>query len=72
MCVVTANNEGVYSDDFKAHHFNYPINRCDEIAQVSVFLGVVGVVLFGLSQRTGEFVLGIENSINSVGGCYLR
>ena len=52
-------NYGVHPDDSKAHHFNYPINRSDEVAQVSVFLGVVGVVLFGLSRRTGEFILGI-------------
>ena len=59
-------NYGVHPDDFKAHHFNYPINRCDEVAQVSVFLGVVGVVLFGLSRRTGEFILGIVSIVLSL------
>ena len=43
------NHEGFYPDDFTAHHFNYPINRCDDVAQVLVFLGVICVVLFGLS-----------------------
>jgi len=48
---------------FKAHHFNYPINRCNEVAQVSVFLGVVGVILFGLSRRTGKFILGVVSIV---------
>ena len=55
--------EGFYPDDFKAHHFNYPINRCDEVAQVSVFISVVSVILFGLSRRTGEFILGVVSII---------
>ncbi|KIM55557.1 hypothetical protein SCLCIDRAFT_98339, partial [Scleroderma citrinum Foug A] len=46
-----------------SHHFNYPINRCDEVAQVSVFIGVVSVILFGLSRRTGEFILGVMSII---------
>ena len=49
----------VVSELYKAHHFDHPIDHCDEVAQVAVFLGVVSVVLFGLSRRSGEFFLGV-------------
>ena len=49
----------VVSELYEAHHFNHPIDHCDEFAQVAVFLGVVSIVLFGLSRRSGEFFLGV-------------
>ena len=60
---MTLNHEGVNHDDFEAHHFDYPINHCDEVAQILVFLSVVGIILFGLSWRTGKFILGVVSII---------
>ena len=53
----------VVSELYEAHHFDRPIDHCDEVAQVAVFLGVISVILFGLSQRSGEFFLGVISVI---------
>jgi hypothetical protein len=43
----------------EAHHFDLPVDLCDEIAQVSLFLGAVSVVIFGIGRRHGEFLMGV-------------
>jgi Transposase family tnp2 len=43
----------------EAHHFDLPIDLCDEVAQISLFLGAVSVVIFGISRRHGEFFMGV-------------
>ncbi|KAG1794527.1 uncharacterized protein HD556DRAFT_1441028 [Suillus plorans] len=42
-----------------SHHFDLPINLCDKVAQISLFLGAVSVVIFGISRRHGEFFMGV-------------
>ena len=46
-----------------AHHFHRPIDSRDDIAQVSIFLVVVNVVLLGASRRIGDFLLGLVSLI---------
>lgn len=42
-----------------AHHFNFPVDRYDSVAQIMMFLAVVCTVLMGLSRRMGDLILGI-------------
>ena len=46
-----------------AHHFRYPINLQDELAQVSILLAIMSVVVLGASRRIGDFLLGIATLI---------
>lgn len=51
---------------YEAHHYDLPINYCDEVAQLSLFLGAVSVVIFGISRRHGEFLMGVLSLILSL------
>ncbi|KAG1733480.1 hypothetical protein EDD22DRAFT_960202 [Suillus occidentalis] len=35
-----------------SHHYDLPIDYSDEIAQISLFLGAVSVVIFGIGRRS--------------------
>ena len=41
------------------HHFEFPIDQYDDVAQVSMFLGVVCSVIMGVSRRFGDLVMGL-------------
>ncbi|KAG2751892.1 hypothetical protein P692DRAFT_20707055, partial [Suillus brevipes Sb2] len=43
-----------------------PIDYSDEIAQISLFLGAVSVVIFGIGRRHGEFLMGVLSLILSL------
>ena len=51
---------------YKAHHYDLPIDYCDEVAQLSLFLGAVSVVIFGIGRRHGEFLMGVLSLILSL------
>ncbi|KAG2355558.1 hypothetical protein BDR07DRAFT_1381429 [Suillus spraguei] len=63
MCKLLINKEAeipVLSELFEfdsSHHYNLPINYCDKVAQLSLFLGAVSVVIFGIGHRQGEFLM---------------
>ncbi|KAF8240953.1 hypothetical protein L208DRAFT_1149888, partial [Tricholoma matsutake] len=41
------------------HHFKFPVNQYDDVAQVSMFLGVVCSVIMGVSHQFGDLIMGI-------------
>ena len=41
------------------HHFEFPVDQYDDMAQVSMFLGVVCSVIMGVSRRFRDLVIGI-------------
>lgn len=41
------------------HHYQRPIDRCDEVAQVSIFLGVFCAVVLHISRRASDFIMGV-------------
>ena len=41
------------------HHYHHPIDRCDEVTQVSIFLGVLCSVILGISQCTSDLIMGL-------------
>ncbi|KAF9471042.1 hypothetical protein BDN70DRAFT_791287, partial [Pholiota conissans] len=41
------------------HLFNVPINDHDPVAQIAMFIAVICNVMFGLSRRMGDLVLGL-------------
>jgi hypothetical protein len=45
------------------HHYDIPVNAHNELLQVSLFLGVVCVVIGGLSRGFGDLIMGIINII---------
>ncbi|KIK35400.1 hypothetical protein CY34DRAFT_96153, partial [Suillus luteus UH-Slu-Lm8-n1] len=49
-----------------SHHYDLPIDYADEIVQVSLFLGAVSVVIFGIGRRHGEFLMGVLSLILSL------
>ncbi|KAG1765363.1 hypothetical protein EDD22DRAFT_951180 [Suillus occidentalis] len=49
-----------------SHHYDLPIDYCDEVAQLSLFLGAVSVVIFGIGRRHGEFLMGVLSLILSL------
>ncbi|KAF8523542.1 hypothetical protein BU17DRAFT_85896 [Hysterangium stoloniferum] len=49
-------NDPVYVDC--AHHYDIPVNRMTDIAQVSVFLGVVCSIIIGVSCQAGQKLMG--------------
>jgi hypothetical protein len=40
-------------------HFEFPIDQYDDMAQVSIFLGIVCSVIMGVSHRFGDLIMGI-------------
>ena len=44
---------------FLVHHFNRTINSCYKVVQVSLFLSIISMVLFGVSQACEDFFLGV-------------
>ncbi|KAG1905192.1 uncharacterized protein F5891DRAFT_1183129 [Suillus fuscotomentosus] len=59
LAVITMALRNVKYKIHEAHHFDLPIDLCDEVAQISLFLGAVSVVIFGISRRHGEFFMGV-------------
>ncbi|KAG1728749.1 uncharacterized protein EDB91DRAFT_1253348 [Suillus paluster] len=49
-----------------SRHYNLSINYSNEIAQVSLFLGAVSIVIFGIGRRHGEFLMGVLSLILSL------
>ncbi|KAG2745381.1 hypothetical protein P692DRAFT_20877765 [Suillus brevipes Sb2] len=49
-----------------SHHYDLPIDYADEIVQVSLFLGAVSVIIFGIGRRHGEFLMGVLSLILSL------
>ncbi|KAF8572646.1 hypothetical protein K439DRAFT_1247503, partial [Ramaria rubella] len=43
-----------------------PINRSDEVAQITMFLAVVCTVIMGVSHCVGDFILGITSVLLSL------
>ena len=41
------------------HHYRHPIDCCDEVAQVSIFLGVLCSVILGISRRASDLIMGL-------------
>ncbi|KAF8219447.1 hypothetical protein L208DRAFT_1339989, partial [Tricholoma matsutake] len=41
------------------HHFEFPVDQYDDVAQVSMFWGIVCSVIMGVSCRFGDLVMGI-------------
>ncbi|KAH7917398.1 hypothetical protein BV22DRAFT_977066, partial [Leucogyrophana mollusca] len=41
------------------HLYDLPVDRCDQVAQVSIFLGVACSVLFGVSRHAGNLIMGL-------------
>ncbi|KAF8219421.1 hypothetical protein L208DRAFT_1202619, partial [Tricholoma matsutake] len=41
------------------HHFEFPVNQYDNVAQVSMFFGVVCSVIMGVSCQFGDLIMGI-------------
>lgn len=50
-----------YSNLHPDHHFEIPIERCDVIAQVAIFLGVICTVMMCVSRRFGDLIMGTVN-----------
>jgi hypothetical protein len=48
---------------YEAHYYDLPIDHCDKIAQVSLFLAAVSVIIFGIGRRHGEFLIGVLSLI---------
>ncbi|KAF8573982.1 hypothetical protein K439DRAFT_1275406, partial [Ramaria rubella] len=48
------------------HLLASPIDRLDEVAQITMFLAVVCTVIMGVSCRVGYFVLGITSVLLSL------
>jgi hypothetical protein len=49
-------NSAKYPPD---HHYEVPADRCNEIAQVCIFLGVVCNVIMGVSRRGGDLIMSL-------------
>ena len=45
------------------HHYRRPIDRCDEVAQVSIFLGVLCTVILGISRRASDLIMGLVSLV---------
>jgi hypothetical protein len=41
------------------HHYEVPADRCNSIAQVCIFLGVVCSVIMGVSRRGGDLIMSL-------------
>lgn len=41
------------------HHYQQSVDWCDEVTQVSLFLGVVCAVIMGVSRRAGDLIMGL-------------
>ncbi|KAF8588261.1 hypothetical protein K439DRAFT_1287150, partial [Ramaria rubella] len=48
------------------HLLALPIDRSDEVAQITMFLAVVCTVIMGVSCRAGDFILGITSVLLSL------
>ncbi|KAG1866119.1 hypothetical protein F4604DRAFT_1928132 [Suillus subluteus] len=69
LLVIKENELSVSSEPFEfdsSHHYDLPIDHCDEIAQVSLFLAAVSVVIFGIGRRHGQFLMGVLSLILSL------
>lgn len=63
---VHALDHALWTEMYEVHHYDLPIDHCDEIAQMSLFLAAVSVVIFGIGRRHGEFLMGVLSLILSL------
>lgn len=63
---VHALDHALWTEMYEVHHYDLPIDHCDEIAQMSLFLAAVSVVIFGIGCRHGEFLMGVLSLILSL------
>jgi len=67
VSLIHALNNALQTETYEAHHYNLPIYHCDKISKVSLFLAAVSVVIFGISRRHGQFLMGVLSLILSLG-----
>lgn len=63
---IHALDDALRTETYEAHHYDLPIEHCDEVAQVSLFLAAISVVIFGIGRRHGDFLMGILSLILSL------
>jgi len=41
------------------HHYQHPVDHCSDIAQVSLFIGVLCSVILSISRRAANLIMGL-------------